>query len=341
MEEIQFKSKLKDDINKYLEYYISLGYKGNHLKIILKKFDRFCLKKFPTNKKITKELTEEWCIKDENEANPTFCDRIIAVRKLATFINDILEKDAYIIPENFERRNTNRRDKYVFTEEELRKIFKIIDSKDFPVRKEYQEQTYKVLPVLFRVLLCCGLRIGEALDLTVKDVDLERGILNVKTGKTINARRKVPMSLELTLICKKYSEESHKNSSADDPFFYNLQHDRPYPYPTIADTFDLILEKANIYKGEPYSRATIHSLRHTLIILRIREWSRENKDFSIYQLVLLRYLGHKSFSETLYYFKLTQMLYPDIQEKYEKYVNDIFPNAEIFEDRKIENGGEE
>lgn len=339
MKTVKFNSNFKEDINEFLKYKMTLGYKCRTLAIKLKKFDDFCSQEFPRNKFITEKLIDKWCLRKENESNNTYCDRIYAVRNLAIFINEILEKPAYIIPEEIERRDINRRNKYVFTEDDLKRIFKVIDNNEYGVSKHYREQTYRTLPVLLRVVFCCGLRIGEALGLTISDVDLERGILYVIDAKTVNSKRAVPMSLELTQLCRKYSEKCHKNSSENNPFFYNFSYDKPYPYPTISDTFDLILEKANIYKGAPYSRATLHSFRHTFIILRIRDWMREKKDFSVYQLVLLRYLGHKSFEETMYYFELTQMLYPDIRETIENYVGEVFPSLEVDEEKTKDRGG--
>ncbi len=45
--------------------------------------------------------------------------------------------------------------------------------------------------LLYALFLATGLRLGEALSLTWQDIDLSRGVLIVRTGKTPNARRAV------------------------------------------------------------------------------------------------------------------------------------------------------
>ena len=68
-----------------------------------------------------------------------------------------------------------------------------------------------VMPVLMRMLYGCGLRVSEALNLTVKDVDLENGILYIRHAKN-DKERLVPMSASLTEKCRTFSEKAHLNS---------------------------------------------------------------------------------------------------------------------------------
>lgn len=79
---------------------------------------------------------------------------------------------------------------YIFTEDEIRRIFQIADSLEpcasVPLR-------HQVMPVLLRVLYGCGLRISEALELRVADVDLSNGLLHIRHGKN-GRERLVPMS---------------------------------------------------------------------------------------------------------------------------------------------------
>lgn len=75
-----------------------------------------------------------------------------------------------------------------------------------------------VMPVLFRMLYGCGLRISEALNLTKKDVDLEHGVLNIHHAKK-DRERIVPMSETLIRKCREYAALVHYDTSDDTPFF--------------------------------------------------------------------------------------------------------------------------
>ena len=62
------------------------------------------------------------------------------------------------------------------------------------------------MPLLFRLLYGCGLRISEALNIEVQDVDLETGVLTILDGK-FNKDRLVPMSLENRQGCRDYAKK--------------------------------------------------------------------------------------------------------------------------------------
>ncbi len=57
------------------------------------------------------------------------------------------------------------------------------------------------MPLLFRMLYGCGLRISEALNLKVRDVDMDAGVLTIWDGK-FNKDRLVPLSDELLDRCR-------------------------------------------------------------------------------------------------------------------------------------------
>ncbi len=76
-----------------------------------------------------------------------------------------------------------------------------------------------MLPVLFRLLLGCGLRISEALGLRLGDTDLDNGILVIRKAK-FNKDRLIPLSDSLLVVLREYSATYHKIPKDDkDPFF--------------------------------------------------------------------------------------------------------------------------
>ena len=77
-----------------------------------------------------------------------------------------------------------------------------------PIRQlaKYMNGTGKaayVVPVIFRLMYCCGLRESEALNLSVSDVSLENGRIAIRESKGWKARN-VFMSDELLTQCRKY-----------------------------------------------------------------------------------------------------------------------------------------
>ena len=183
---------------------------------------------------------------------------------------------------------------------------------------------YITYPVLFRILYCCGLRISEALNLKLKNVDLENGILYVFEAKN-NIDRLVPISEKLKNICIEYCKKMHVNSCPDDFFFFIRSKEFRIQNSTIHLSFRQILELANIDRNiEDGPR--IHSFRHSFAVRCLKKFVYENKDLNAYLPILKTYMGHSKFRSTEYYLKLTNDLFPDITQKFNSYIGNAIPN---------------
>ena len=83
----------------------------------------------------------------------------------------------------YPRKPKNHYVPYIFSKDELDKIFKNADELCF-IRRDFHSHIF-VIPVLLRILYSTGMRIGEALVLDyTKDIDLEKGILFVRRTQT-------------------------------------------------------------------------------------------------------------------------------------------------------------
>ncbi len=59
------------------------------------------------------------------------------------------------------------------------------------------------MPVLFRLLYATGIRVGEAMSLSISDVDVENNLLKVRDSKN-GKERIVPFSESMSLALKDY-----------------------------------------------------------------------------------------------------------------------------------------
>lgn len=205
----------------------------------------------------------------------------------------------------------------------MARLFQAADSLPFypncPNRRE-------VASLFFRMLYGCGLRLSEALKLTMEDVDLENGVLTILDSK-FGKSRYVPMSTELTKRCREYASHIRSNTVLEDPFF-------PAPSMTyysrrgMATMFRHILYDAGIpYTGKG---PRIHDLRHTFAVHCLKKWVFAEKDLNAAFPVLSAYLGHKSLKETQEYLRLTADMYPNILNAVEQYFGDVVPKKGGF-----------
>lgn len=292
---------------------------GYYLQLLDRAAEQLCLEKDC----LTKEFVDIWCKKREHESHKTWSNRIIVIRKLANHM-DMRGLSAYkpsiMIP-------VKQSDftPHIYTDSELKRIFEQADLLPFypncPNRRP-------VASLLFRMLYGCGLRISEALNLTMRDVDLDRGVLTVTNSK-FGKSRYVPMSPTLTKRCREYVLLTRNAVSEDAPFFPAPDGGR-YSKRAIYSTFRRILENAGIpYTGQG---PRIHDFRHTFSVHCLRKWILAGKDINAVLPVLSAYLGHKSLSGTQDYLRLTADMYPDIIKTLELRFGDVVPGGETYEE---------
>ncbi|WP_373233507.1 tyrosine-type recombinase/integrase [Cohnella sp.] len=318
MSKFFFRSPLQEYIQAMIRQKQSLGYKYDSSAKMLFKFDQFCVAHGCTEPHLCKELVQAWIQKRPNEAQATQQNRTIAVRQLAMFMNR-LGVQAYVVPKNIMPKGP-RYIPYIFSGEELAALFKQTDACHY--RPEVPNRQW-IMPLLFRMLYSCGLRISEALHLKMRDVDLDRGVLTILDGK-FTKDRLVPLPHELLQRCHAYVKQVHMFSGAE-AYFFPALNGEAVTHNNVYKNFRKFLWKARISHGGWGKGPRIHDFRHTFAVHCLRRWVLEGKDLTAYLPILKTYLGHHSFSDTSQYLRLTAELYPDITAKVEHVFGHVIP----------------
>lgn len=289
-----FSSKLAPYMTGLIEQKRALGYKYNAQVKMLRKFDAFCLEQFPNESTVTKEMLDIWGAKRSYEHPGTLRNRVTVVSHLAVYMVS-LGQDAFIFPTN----ECPKEPKYIphiYSEDELHRLFRQIDcchySPEVPNR-------HLIMPVLFRILYCCGLRLGEVLRLEVNDVDLASGVLLIRESKNGNDRY-VPMSEELTKCCRDYAEQVHRNESHK--YFFPAPDEGMISGINIYSNFRRFLHKAGISHGGRGTGPRIYDFRHTFAVHSLKQMVLAGKNPAVYHQALKTYMGHSFFKYTAYYY---------------------------------------
>lgn len=197
---------------------------------------------------------------------------------------------------------------YVFTEGEIRRLFTAIDTQPM------SSFTNKAMvdPVLFRVLYGAGLRISEALNLTLLDVDTGTGTLAIRDSKN-GAGRTIPTTRRLAATLGAYIKAAHPAPVVGDHLFYTRGPNRPINQASIYVRFRGYLADAGIphFTGGPHP----HSLRHGFAVANLRRWATGGKDLAVMLPYLSCYMGHTDLRGTQYYLRLTADAYPEVAAK--------------------------
>jgi len=184
---------------------------------------------------------------------------------------------------------------------------------------------HKILPVLIRLLYACGLRISEAVGLRCRDVDLERGVLTVREAKNGKGRL-IPVSESLIIRLREYRETTIAWAGDDDFFF--MAPDRTMLSPnTVYQRFRRILWAAGIRYGGKGNGPRLHDIRHTFAVHALQKWVETGEDLTAMLPVLSVFMGHKSFSATSRYLRLTAEVYPDAVRMIEQTCACVIPGG--------------
>jgi integrase len=321
MSEIIYEGSFKGHIKDHVELKRAVGYKYDMEAKHLKRFDRFTLEKYPFATALTREIVLDWCGRKSYEAQANQGSRASIIRQFAKYLDSIWV-EAYILPKGFypaEEQYTP----YIYTADELKRFFAQTDkcrySCEFPYR-------HLIMPVFFRMVYMCGLRVSEARLLKVGDVDLERGILTIQHSKKDNSRL-VPMSDGLTERCRRYSEKVHPFPAPEDYFFPALD-GKPMTRGNVYNNFRRFLWRAGISHGGRGHGPRVHDFRHVYAVHCLKKWAEQGLDLAAYLPVLKTYMGHDSYEETAYYLRLTADVFPAITLKLETLCPGIIPELE-------------
>lgn len=202
---------------------------------------------------------------------------------------------------------------YIYSHEEIGKIFIAADS--LRNKKHSNKSILMIMPVLIRLLYSTAIRLGEALSLQNKDVDFEHHTITLNNTKN-GCQRIAPINTSMEKVLRQYIDYRNKlqvkNIAApDSPFFVNLL-GQPCTNHAVLTRFVEILHKAGIeYKGN-HLGPRIHDLRHTACVHTMIKMSKEGKDIYCTLPNIAAYMGHRDYSSTNKYLRLSKEMFPDI-----------------------------
>lgn len=298
----------------------ALGYVYCQEQKQLRWFDEFCTANFPKEKELTQELLNAYSVRKSTEKPSGFSRRLIPIRELGKYMNRIGVK-AYILPTSIAPKKI-KFVPHIFTNPELDTFFQTVDSLRF---SNHSPARHLVLPVMFRLMYCCGLRPAEAIALKTINVDLENGNISILQSK-MRKDRIVVMSDEMLDLCRIYRQKASLIFPRNEYFF-------PSPNGTHYATTPVYIMLQQYWKLAGLSESgakppRLYDFRHTFATKRINEWITQGKDLNACLPYLSEYMGHYSFTDTAYYFHLVPEIYPHI----EKITEELYAGAipEVF-----------
>jgi integrase len=252
----------------------------------LQQFDRFVFERMPTADIITSEIVDAWLASGRHLSAKGQKKRLGLIRQfclyLKRFRSDIYVPDRTLVPIHVPLSKT-----YVYSPDQYRALLKAALALPAPRSTLRPLTFYTVLLVLYAT----GLRIGEALRLRLRDVDLDAATILVRETK-FGKSRVVPFSPALGNAFRIYLEQRLvATTGSDAPFFLNYE-GRPYSVDKFSETFRTLLPAAGITRVPGKTGPRVYDVRHTFALTRVLKWYREGADLQSKLPLLATYMGH-------------------------------------------------
>jgi integrase len=303
-----YNSSFATDVENMLLTLRNGGLKLTGMDYFLADFDRFCLERYPDASTLTSEIAEKWIHNAVTDSKAHMCRRVNTMKHLGRYQLS-LGKAAYI--PDYSIHKGHAEEPRLFSDEQLAEFFEVVDTEIVPTKTFPHKDS--VLPVLFRLIYCCGLRPSEACNLKVDDVDLALGTLAIYRSKGFKDRQ-LFMSDDVLDLCRRF-HDYYSSVIPGRVYFFQPSPTRDYfTSGHIAKHFDVLLAKTS-FGTSPGKKFTAHGLRHLFAVQNIKKCAEQGEDFANWIQYLSKYMGHKTIQFTMHYLHITSQLFPVYSEK--------------------------
>ncbi len=313
----EFQSVLAPLMDRFLQEKRACGYAYHEPFRILHRLDDFLVQQGLETLELPRGLARNWLAKKPHESASTQQQRITVFRQFSKFL--LTAGCPAYVPDATVAGRKSIFVPRMLAEEELRKFFRAVDTLEPTARSPLR---HLIMPEVFRLLYGCGFRVREVLNLRIRDVDLNQGIIAVRQGK-FRKDRLVPPALSLVNRLRKYA--GYFDSRPPDAVFFPGPNGRPFALRTVYTLFREMLLQCGIPHAGRGKGPRIHDYRHLFAVHTLRRWYRDGENLEAKLPLLATYLGHQHLSGTQHYLHLTAEIFPEITARVEAAFGEVIP----------------
>jgi integrase len=293
-------------IEAYLTLRRATGFAMSNAEYLLKSFAAFAAGRGQTH--VHTQTAIDWAT-----LGPSVAQRDARLKAVCRFVRHVRVDDARheVPPANHFGARKRRRPPHIYSAQEIDHLIEV--ALRLRPKGGLRPLTYATLLAL---LSATGLRISEALKLTVADVTGD-GLLirETKFRKT----RLVPLHDTAAAGLQRYLARRQPRSD-DDPIFIG-KCGGPLRYIAVKETFDRLVSKAGIVMATR-RRPRLHDLRHTFAVRALQGSPAGRSRSGAHMAALSTYMGHVNIYATYWYLEATADLMRDVAAAGEGFIYD-------------------
>lgn len=306
------RSSITARVNRFLKLKRSLGFKMQTEGILLNQFVQFALRRKLAGPLKAHDLIA-WATGDLSHTRRYQANRLSIVRSFARHCSaeDGLSE---VPPARLLSADQHRKQPHVFTTAQITALMAAA-GRLTPV---YPNRAL-VYATLLGLLACTGMRISEAIGLTLADIDLDKGLIVVRHTK-FGKSRLVPLHpTALSALHAYLRQRDPKNRAGVSESLLVGANGCALPYTTVRCTFRRLIRQLGFQSNGTLTRIRIHDLRHSFACQRLHRWYREGVDVEHAIASLSTYLGHGKVTDTYWYLTGTGELLATVAERFEQF----------------------
>jgi integrase/recombinase XerD len=293
-------------IEAYLDLRRATGFAMSNAEYLLKSFAAFAAERGQTH--VHAQTAIDWAA-----LGPSVAQRDARLKAVCRFVRHVQIEDGRneLPPANHFGAHKRRRPPHIYSDAEFNCLIEA--ALRLGPKGGLRSLTYASLIAL---LSATGLRISEALKLTVADVTRDGLLIHeTKFRKT----RLVPLHDTAAAGLRRYLARRRPRSN-DDPVFIG-KHGGALRYIAVKETFDRLVRKAEI-APTARRRPRLHDLRHTFAVRALQGSPAGRSRSGAHMAALSTYMGHVNIYATYWYLEATADLMRDVAAAGEDYLFD-------------------
>ena len=285
-------SNLREGIADYLELRRSLGFKLKKDERLLLDFAQFMERRRAT--RITSKLALTWAQRPQSTDPNYLAGRLRAIRSFARY-RIVADPRTEIPPTDLLPRQRSSFQPHIFSQEEMARLLAASLQRRRGAKPISRWSRYAI----FGLLSVTGMRVGEALNLDLNDVDLDHGVLTIRNAK-FGKSRLVPVHATTCTALKLYLEQREAFLAGRDaiPFFVSPL-GRRITHSTLGLSFRRLCRKLGL-RGDA-AEPRLHDMRHSMAVEVLRRCYGTGADPERRLPALSTYLGHTHLNYTYWY----------------------------------------
>jgi integrase/recombinase XerD len=284
---------LASHLESYLELRHRLGFKLRLAGGLLRRFVRFAHQR--KARFITRKLALEWATLPADCQPAQWANRLGILRRFAQHVS-AADARTEVPPQELLPHRYHRKPPYLYSGKEIDRLIRTIGT--LPASRDLRAISNATLLGLLAVT---GMRVGEAIALDRKDVDLHRGLLTVRQAK-FNKSRLIPIHFTTRKKLREYERQRDQwHPHPTSPSFFLSERGTRLTDCTVRRWFVIASHKMGLRAPTDRRGPRIHDVRHHFAHKTILNWYRRGSDVEAHLPELATFLGHGHVADTYWY----------------------------------------